>query len=107
MANLGMDGEQCDRCRERGLLAEFNFSTATPFTTDRVSVVMCSRCLDEFVTGKADRVKYPVNSIGVPLSRDDFAEYNENSAGDHIYYKVMGRDEVMESTLYGWVQGHV
>lgn len=52
---LGL-GTSCPRCGESHVLCEVTFSTNTPFTTDKGTWIMCSRCLDEFVTGKIERI---------------------------------------------------
>lgn len=53
--NLGF-GTPCPRCGESHLLAVLRVRIDSPFNGEDEQWVMCSRCMDEFVTGKDERI---------------------------------------------------
>lgn len=101
MADLGFGGV-CERCHETHLLAEVIFKTDTPFTGDSVHLLMCSRCLDEYVSNQIGRVADPVDMLGRPWP----AIIKERREHDTMHYQLID-GSIVEATLYGWVQGHV
>lgn len=82
MANLGL-GTECPRCKEAHLLVELELSTVSPFTTDTLKFIGCSRCLDEFVSNEKSRVHPDIAMI---------PPWSDNGT----YF-----------TLYDWIQDHV